>query len=578
MRYSYLILIIFTSIVTIRSETCTLSSEAYTATLSVDKGAYVSTTPTAASQCPGGLQIGVFQGNSQCRLQGVAMESTSDHQFELTNIINLRTQMLSHNHSMFPSGSTSADFGSSNPSGEALPEVASGEGHRFVKTKITLGVDAVADLQRYQSCSVINLQSDLARYTGFVPHGDTLGYCWTGLQYSTNLVYLKDCVSYKNAKGSPLISAGTCSQNDIQNAVDGCDDSGVSENDARFVKPFKVPNEFGTTQKTNFESTAVGGDSYIEINSQFREEGTCSYTASTGSVVLKGLTKEECVGYCVDHTSDVGSCPLGASPTLPTLSPPLSSGSASWTSDLDYSCEFIIQNNMYVGTLKLGLAFEKTANTVGVGGKVLTKIIVPIKVTPGLNDPNFFDAAKNGYIDNSFQNEQLRDLVISYDTACISPGGYLVRDRYGADNAQRSISGGTVCDNGNPFKNGVNRDDDDAEAAGSSASVGTVSLKLTGVFLDKRYKIVSQSGTETLTTSMGDFLMLKQGMDLHRDYRSFNDINSNINTNGADGSINLSPIDFRYRKMAASSIRHVEDAENGGSSATYKVFPTRGHH
>ena len=64
MRYSYLILIIFTSIVTIRSETCTLSSEAYTATLSVTKGAYVSTTPTAASQCPGGLQIGVFQGTS----------------------------------------------------------------------------------------------------------------------------------------------------------------------------------------------------------------------------------------------------------------------------------------------------------------------------------------------------------------------------------------------------------------------------------------------------------------------------------------------------------------------------------
>ena len=97
MRYGYLILIIFTSIVTIRSETCTLSSEAYKATLDSNSGAYVPSTPNAVSQCPGGLQIGVFQGENQCRLQGVAMESTSDHQFELTNIINLRTQMLSHN-------------------------------------------------------------------------------------------------------------------------------------------------------------------------------------------------------------------------------------------------------------------------------------------------------------------------------------------------------------------------------------------------------------------------------------------------------------------------------------------------
>lgn len=578
MRYSYLILIIFTSIVTIRSETCTLSSEAYTASLDSVSQAYVSTTPTAASQCPGGLQIGVFQGSSQCRLQGVAMESTSDHQFELTNIINLRTQMLSHNHTMFPSGSTSDDFGASNANQKALPEVASGEGHRFVKTKITLGVDAVADLQRYQSCSVINLQSDLARYTGFVPHGDTLGYCWMGPQYSTNLMYLKHCAAYKNAKGAATVRVGECSSSDISNAVDGCDHPGVSENDARHVKPFKAPNEFGTIQKSNFESTAIGGNSYIEINSQFREEGTCSYTKSDDTAVtLKGLTKEECIGYCDDHTSDVTSCPSGTSATLPTLSPAVKPNTvATWSTDLDYSCEFIIQNNMYVGTLKLGLAFEKTANTVGVGGKVLTKIIVPIKVTPGLNDPNFFDAAKNGYIEDSFQNQQLRDLVISYDRACISPGGYLVRDRYGADNQQRSTTGGMECDNGHPFKNGVNKDDDDKVHDGSSASTGTVSLKLTGVFLDKRYKIVSQSGTETLTTSMGDFLMLKQGMDLHRDYRSFNDINSNINTNGADNTINLSPIDFRYRKLAASSIRHVEDAENGGSSATYKDFSNKG--
>jgi hypothetical protein len=548
-----------------------LSSEAYVATLDGDE--YKSSAPTAVSQCPGGLQIGVFQGSNQCRLQGVAMQSTSDHQFELTNIINLRTQMLSHNHSLFPSGSTSKDFGSSNSNGQALPEVASGEGHRFVKTKVTLDV-AQNDLQRYQSCSVINLESDLARYTGFVPHGEVLGYCWIGSAYTSNVIHLKDCQAYKDAMGAATIQVGTCSANDISNSIEGC--ASASEGDARYVKPFKVPNEFGTTQKTQFESTAVGGNAYTEINSQFREEGTCSYTDTLdNSVSLKGLTKEECLGYCDDHSSEEDDCT--GTFTAASLNPPVKpSTSATWTSDLEYSCEFLVQNNMYVGTLKLGLAFEKTANTVGLGGKVLTKIIVPIKVTPGLNDPNFFQAAAKGYIDNSFQNEHLRDLVVSYDTACISPGGYLVRDRYGEDAALRSTTGGTECDNGQPFKNGVNRDDDDKETDGSSSSRGTVSLKLTGVFLDTRYKIVSQSGTETLTTSMGDFLMLKQGMDLHRDYRSFNDINSNINTNGADGSINLSPIDFRYRKMAVSTIRHVEDAENGGSSATYKDFSNKG--
>lgn len=573
----------FLSILTyINAETCTLSTEPYTATEKDSE--FIPGIPSNVAQCPGGLTVGNFQQNDACRLQGVAMESTSEHQFELSKIINFRTQMLKGNHAtLLPAGSTTSNFGDRNIKGQVklqLPEVATGEGHRFIKSKVTLKVDTT-ELQRYQSCSVINMESDLAKYTSFVPHGKVLGYCWnTGNSaYDTTLSTLDSCHAFDDANGAETLNIGTCSSSD-HGVKEGCPAEG-GDGDPRLIIPFKVPMDVVTPQKSAYVNSALGGIVYNEINSLFREEGTCSYTPDGGTATTyKGVTKGECLGYCNDHTDKtLGQCTGGnlawVSASDDHVTSIASATDVTWESDLEFSCEYVIHNQMYVGTLKLGLAFEKTANTVGVGGSVLTKIIVPMKITPGLNDPNFFQAEQKGYISNSFQNSMLRDLVVSYDTACVSPGGYLIRDRYHSDNAFRQTSGGTECHTGG-FVNGVNDNDDPKEVLGSFSNAGTVSLKMTGVFLDERYKIVSQSGVETLTSSMGDFLVLKQGMELHLDYRSFNDVTKDRFSQGADNSINLSPIDFRHRKKAGSTVNHVEEAENGGSGAKYKDFSNKG--
>lgn len=581
----YSVLTFLSIIIYINAETCTLSTEPYKASNSGNE--FIPGIPDNVNQCPGGLTVGSFQQNDACRLQGVAMESTSEHQFELSKIINLRTQMVKQAHStLLPAGSTTSNFGNKNIKGQVklqLPEVATGEGHRFIKSKVTLKVDTT-ELQRYQSCSVVNLESDLAKYTAFVPHGKVLGYCWLSDldSRSTTLSTLDTCEAFLTAQGAEALNIGTCQSGD-HGTVEGCPEGG-SDGDARLVVPFLIPSDATTAQTAAYVSSAAatgGGTVYNEVNSKFREEGTCSYTLSGGSATTyKGVTKGECLGYCNDHTDKTqAQCTGGSLSWVAASNDDVTSiegaSAISWASDLEFSCEYVIHNQMYVGTLKLGLAFEKTANTVGVGGSVLTKIIVPMKITPGLNDPNFFQAEQKGYISNSFQNSMLRDLVVSYDTACMAPGGYLIRDRYAQSGMARQVSAGSECHSGE-FVNGVNDNDDPKEVEGSFSNAGTVSLKLTGVFLDERYKTVSQSGVETLTSSMGDFLILKQGMELHLDYRSFNDVTKDRFSQGADNSINLEPIDFRHRKKSGSTVQHVEAAENGGSGALYTDFSNKG--
>ena len=68
----------------------------------------------------------------------------------------------------------------------------------------------------------------------------------------------------------------------------------------------------------------------------------------------------------------------------------------------------------------------------------------------------------------------LRDLVVSYDTACMAPEVLFAIVLL--ENAFRQTSGGTVCHTGG-FVNGVNDNDDPKEVAGSFFNAGTVSLK-----------------------------------------------------------------------------------------------------
>jgi hypothetical protein len=222
-----------------------------------------------------------------------------------------------------------------------------------------------------------------------------------------------------------------------------------------------------------------------------------------------------------------------------------------------YKCEFYVQNNMYLGSAKIAVAFQKTSTTTATGDSRLTKLHASLKFVPGSDDPNFEVAATKGFITSGFQNEHMRDLTIAYADSCFSTAGYLRNDKDGAADCKDYT-----------LNNGVTTDDNDVNvAAPSSASAGTVTLRLTGTFLDPRYKVVSQSGVETLQSGIGNLLLIKEGLELHQDYRSFNDATKDVRHNGGDGTVTMNPVNFRLRKRSGSTVMKTSSLEG---SATEK--------
>ena len=263
------------------------------------------------------------------------------------------------------------------------------------------------------------------------------------------------------------------------------------------------------------------------LGSKFVEEGTCSDSSSSSR------------STCVDNNE-------------------------AWTPTA-YKCEFYVQNNMYLGAAKIAVAFQKTSTTTATGDSRLTKLHAQVKFVPGADDPNFQQAATKGFIPQSFQNQYMRDLSLAYHDSCFSTAGYLRNDKITNEDCKDYLA-----------NNGVTPSDNDQQNEEPSSSLaGTITLRLTGTFLDQRYKIVSQSGVETLPSSVGDILLIKEGLELHADYRSFNDPTKDTRKNGGDGTVAFNPVAFRLRKRATSTLEHKTQLE-GGDSPAVKDFSNAG--
>ena len=248
---------------------------------------------------------------------------------------------------------------------------------------------------------------------------------------------------------------------------------------------------------------------------------------------------------------DVGTCTGGSEATKKECE----AAGRVWATT-GYACEFYVQNNMYLGSVKLAIAFQKTSTTTATGDSRLTKLHASLKFVPSDDDPNFYQAATKGFIPETdgFQNQHMRDLAISYADSCYSTAGYL-----------RNIKGATAC-LGFEQNNGVTASDNDVNVVEpSSSSAGTITLRLTGTFLDPRYKIVSQSGVETLPSSIGNVLLIKEGLELHKDYRSFNDPAKDLRHNGGDETVSMNPVAFRLRKRSDSTMNQETSLEGSSS-------------
>lgn len=200
------------------------------------------------------------------------------------------------------------------------------------------------------------------------------------------------------------------------------------------------------------------------------------------------------------------------------------------------SCSFRLSNKRFLGEIKVGATFVKNSYSVAPGEDSEVKALVDFAFESHANDPGF----------GALQNENVRDLVVSYNKGCVSAGGYLVADKAGDD----------ACNLG---QEELAEEFQHKELEESKAARGKVSLKLTGVFVDKRYRVLSQSGVDRLPSSQGDLLIVKEGLDLAQDYESFHDGAKDVNSIGGDGSIMLTPIDYANRKDENSTVSHAEE-------------------
>lgn len=587
MNYKVIGLLLFFSIANVKAEVATLSSEAYLTSGKKTKedgttdfgGAYsdfvytpgdcpestclgfLNLPPVTNADCPVGLTKIPYQGVTTCALDAVEQQSGS-FKHVITSIVNYKTQMKDYTDADSPQKT-----GGSHMMIRKMQELVEEEGHRYVKNKVTLAVNPQTDNQRYRSCAVEVTASDLEGFIRFVPHGDVDGECegdnsQTGATLAGNGVKtpsrLMDCPSY--------MAAGALDPKVQSQAEEAVGRSGLFE--------------------AVLDSTTAA---------KFRSEGSCDYRGYNANGVLttmthKGYTERECLGFCNDltdkdeaacgtasktwvlprHIDDIyGECSSGdaahdtrrkceaASETwhmskcvggsnngqYVDSSTCVTNGGepqtiSTWTDDLEYSCEYYIANNMFLGTATLVVTFDKASETiVASGGDPTTAIKIPLKFVPGANDPSFHAATRMGILDNAFQNSAFRDAKIAYSHHCEDPGGY------------EQLLEETQCIGEKAWKTCPSTGRGGHSAECTKALVGTVSMKLTASFLDRRYKIISQSGAETLTPGIGDFLLLKQGLELHNDYKSFNDASKDEFSKGGDNTVNLQPVAFRYRKL-----------------------------
>lgn len=409
---------------------------------------------------------------------------------------------------------------------------------RFVKTKATITVNvAQNEDQIYEGCDVQfdgTSLGDLKDYVEFIPNNRALGTCTHD-------------------------TAGT-----IKTLQECLDDSALN------IKTFKpIPFDPQCSQETGKCDKARGGAA------EFRDEGICTIavgpkltrvadycetadgqvdatkTAATCTSPLTWVTKQDRLGYI---QNECGTCRDPGTQEDLTLQYSRKSdcikATNTWTpatfvKNNDYSCVFYVANNKFVGETSVTVSFHKIPSTVGTG-KAIHTISVPVGFSPHGTDKNFREAFQADIIDSELQNKYFRDVAIHYGKHCEHAGNYISPLLTDGSTWTAISANGDNCEAPHSYYDCTPGNSEDGGCTYSEA--GTVNVRLSGTFIDTRYKTAAQNGVERLTKDIGDFLILKSGLELHQDYRSFNDPTLNDFSKGNDGTIKLNPIKYDYRK------------------------------
>ena len=498
-------------IVHTNAETATLSTQAYTDT----------SIPGTSADCPGGTVKATFQGQQKCVVNGIVQPSTGEFTHIFPPVTEYRTQLINHegikdgDTFLIESPNRRGESGTGWPGYSGKPVQSSSHitavkqaepiiGNRFIETKLTVKLDT-ADTHLYDGCEIQFSGSDagdLKDYVEFIPNQYAKGYCDGD---NNNVKSLFECAD---------ITGFTPIDKDVD-----CSDEAHCEN-------------------------AVTG--VVE----FREEGKCSTIAigDTPSVTTEGKIREEC-----------GSCSLDAYKRKDACT----KNGGTWTeyvwepnANKQYSCKFFLANNMYLGETNIIATFHKVPSTVGTGLK-FNSIKVPIGFAPGPDDYDYQTATNKHVIDGGkggLQNKFFRDVAVSYQSHCEHSGGYIAPKIEVVSGDSTTWQDGTES-NCRRLNNAAQVAHEWYECTTSNkkqgctfADVGTVNLRLSATYLDPRYKVVSQAGVERLDKRIGNFLFVKSGMELHQDYRNFNDPSKDSFYQGNDNTLHLTPIPFRFKK------------------------------
>jgi len=229
-----------------------------------------------------------------------------------------------------------------------------------------------------------------------------------------------------------------------------------------------------------------------------------------------------------------------------------------------YSCKFMLSNNQFIGDVKVKVTFTYT-DSQPVGGQVETIVELPIAIKPHDDDLTFQEALTKGdnYLQtlNSVQergseNTMLRDVVLTYNKYCEHAGGYFLRD-------------GDDCTPSETTRSEQYAKDTFREYEGHSGAGAKVHLS--GIFLDRRYRVADATGAGYLKDSIGDIKVAKGGLALSATYKRFNNNQTDVSANRDLPSLQLIPIPYGNKKSsnAADRMKHSRSDDGEGSSIDY---------
>lgn len=221
-----------------------------------------------------------------------------------------------------------------------------------------------------------------------------------------------------------------------------------------------------------------------------------------------------------------------------------------------YSCTFMVANNMYIGTDVVKVQFQ-TPEDSQIGGNVrIRSVNIPIVFKPHSTDPTFTHALANGFLSaadigavngqvRGSQNTMLRDVVVGYEDYCESrDGGYFTKVK---------PTGGCALE-----------EDLISNPSVSPPKSGAIHLRVSGIFLDQRYKVKTPSGVAELPQAVGGIKITKESLHLNPEYARFNDPTKDVfDTDGI--SISLNPIPYTAYKDGTATV--VQRRKDQSSSA-----------